>query len=174
MSEHTLILLRHAKSDWSGDEADIDRPLNRRGRRQAADAGRWLADGIRTIDLVVLSPARRARDSWEIASGELENASPTRVDDSAYAASANRLLTVVRALPDDVLTVVLVAHNPGIEDLASVLTGESVPMPTSALAVIGLAGSWSTAGQSAGRLLASGRPPVTGAAEATEFPEKRP
>ena len=53
----------------------------------------------------------------------------------------------------------LVGHNPGIEDLVSLLTGESIAMPTSALAVIRLTGSWSTAGQASAILLASGKPP---------------
>jgi phosphohistidine phosphatase len=65
----------------------------------------------------------------------------TRIDDRGYAASDHELLTVVRELSDDVETVVLVGHNPGIEDLASRLTGESAPMPTSALMGITLSGS---------------------------------
>ena len=159
MSERTLILLRHAKSDWSGGESDIDRPLSKRGRRQAPDAGRWLAHGVEGIDLAVVSPANRARSTWELASAELDGRPPTRMEDRLYAATAEELLGVVRALPNDVDTVVLVGHNPGIEDLVLLLTGESVSMPTSALAVIGLAGSWSTAGQSGATVRASGRPP---------------
>jgi phosphohistidine phosphatase len=160
MSERTLILLRHAKSDWSGNEADADRPLSGRGLRQAAQAGRWLADSIDRIDLAVASPANRARNTWELASAELGTSPPIWIDDRAYGASASELLGIVRDLPDDVDTVVLVGHNPGIEDLVSVLTGESVPMPTSALAVMGLDGSWSTVSQSTAILRASGRPPA--------------
>jgi phosphohistidine phosphatase len=162
MSERTLILLRHAKSDWSGNEADVDRPLTARGLRQAPRAGRWLAHGIHRIDLAVVSPATRARSTWELASAELGSRPPTRIDDRVYAAPASQLLGVVRALPDDVDTVVLVGHNPGIEDLASLLAGEPVSMPTSALAVIGWDGSWSTAGQSPAIVRASGRPPADG------------
>jgi phosphohistidine phosphatase len=159
MSERTLILLRHAKSDWSGQEADVDRPLNKRGEHQAPVAGRWLAHGIRTIDLAVVSPANRARSTWELASAELDDRPPTTIDDRLYAASAGQLLSVVHALPDDVHTVILVGHNPGIEDFASLLTGESVSMPTSAIAAIGWDGPWSAAGRSAATILASGRPP---------------
>ena len=72
MSERTLILLRHAKSDWSGNEADVDRPLSKRGLRQAPHAGRWLAHSISSIDLAVVSPATRARSTWELASAELD------------------------------------------------------------------------------------------------------
>jgi phosphohistidine phosphatase len=160
MYERTLILLRHAKSDWSGDEADIARPLAKRGRRQAPDAGRWLAANIDRIDLAVVSPAIRARSTWDLVSAELDVPPRTRIDDRVYAASDHELLTVVRELSDDVETVVLVGHNPGIEDLASRLTGEWAPMPTSALAVITVSGSWSTAGHHPAALRASGRPPA--------------
>lgn len=160
MPERTLILLRHAKSDWSGEDADVDRPLAKRGLRQAPHAGRWLARSFESIDLAVVSPANRARSTWEIASAELDNAPPIRIDDRAYAASAGQLLRIVRALPDDAETVVLVGHNPGIEELVSRLTGEWASMPTSAIAVIGLDGPWSTAGHATAKLRTSGRPPA--------------
>ena len=160
MAERTLILLRHAKSDWSGDELDIARPLARRGRRQAPDAGRWLAANIDRIDLAVVSPANRARTTWDLVSAELPVPPPTRIDERVYGASDDELLDVVRELPDDVATAVLVGHNPGLEELASLLTGEWTSMPTSALAVITVQGSWSSAGQHPGELRASGRPPA--------------
>ena len=159
MSRRTLILLRHSKSDWSGNQADIDRPLAERGRRQAPEAGRWLDHNIDTIDLVVSSPANRARSTWGLAADELERNPPARIDDRLYAASPDQLLEVVRELPPGVETVVLVGHNPGIADLVSVLTGVSVRMPTSALAVIELTGPWSSAGRSQAVLRTSGRPP---------------
>ena len=159
MSRRTLILLRHSKSDWSGNQADIDRPLAERGRRQAPEAGRWLGHNIDTIDLVVSSPANRARSTWGLAADELEGNPPARVDDRLYAASPDQLLDVVRELPPGVDTVVLVGHNPGIADLVSVLTGVSVRMPTSALAVIELTGPWSSAGKAQAVLRTSGRPP---------------
>ncbi len=159
MPERTLILLRHAKSDWSNDEVDIVRPLAERGRRQAPDAGRWLNEGIPNIDLAVVSPALRARSTWELVAAELDVPPQTRIDESLYAASEQELLDVVRELPEDVRTVILVGHNPGLEALVSRLTGERVPMPTSALAAIAVSGSWSAAGHSSAVLTASGRPP---------------
>ena len=160
MSERTLILLRHAKSDWSGDEADVDRPLADRGRRQAPDAGAWLAANIDSIDLAVVSPATRARTTWKLVAAELDTAPPTRIDDRVYAASADELLAVVRELPADVETAILVGHNPGLEDLISLLTGESTRMATSAVAVITVPGSWSTKEPHTSALKASGRPPA--------------
>src|SRR5262249_21759110 len=151
-SDRTLILLRHAKSDWSGGEADIARPLAKRGRRQAPDAGRWLAASIDRIDLAVVSPASRARSTWDLVAAELAVPPPTRIDDRVYAASDDELLAVLTELPDEVDTVVLVGHNPGLEDLASRLTGGWAAMPTSALAVITLPGSWASAGRQPGVL----------------------
>ncbi len=160
MNDRTLILLRHAKSDWSGDEADIARPLAKRGRRQAPDAGRWLAANIDGIDLAVVSPASRARSTWDLVATELDVPPRTRIEDRLYAASGHELLTIVQELSDDIETVVLVGHNPGIEDLASLLTGDRATMPTSALAVIEVSGPWSTAAHHSAVLRASGRPPA--------------
>lgn len=160
MSGRTLILLRHAKSDWSGEVADIDRPLAGRGRRQAPRAGLWLAHNIDRVDLAVVSPSNRTRSTWDLAAAEFDNPPPVRPDDGVYAASASELLGVVRALPDDAATVVLVGHNPGLEDFIAFLTGKRISLPTSAIAVIGLNGSWSTTGPLTGTLRTSGRPPA--------------
>ena len=159
MPERTLVLLRHAKSDWSGNEADIHRPLAARGRRQAPEAGRWLDANVDRIDLALVSPATRARQTWDLAAAQLRTSPPIKVDDRAYAASERQLLTIVRELSTDVSTVVLVGHNPGVEDLASDLSGEPVSMPTSAVAVLTWSGRWRDAGQDPAALRASGRPP---------------
>jgi len=155
----TLILLRHGKSDWSGGESDHLRPLARRGRRQVPIAGRWLADNVGVIDLAVVSPAERTRETWRLATAELAVPPPVREDDRMYAGSVPSLLGVLRELPGELATVVLVGHNPGIEDLVGSLTGRNVPMPTSALAVIDLAGPWSAAANTAAELRAHGCPP---------------
>src|SRR3954451_8846441 len=160
MEERTLILLRHAKSDWSGDEDDRHRPLAPRGLRQAPEAGRWLARNLERIDLAVVSPAARARSTWELASAELAVPPPIRYDERLYGASARELLAVVRELADEERYVVLVGHNPGLEDLAGTLSRGSVRMPTSALAVVALPLEWPTAGDSSAELRASGRPPA--------------
>lgn len=156
----TLVLLRHSKSDWSADGDDIARPLARRGRRQAAIAGAWLAGATETIDLAVISTATRARDTWELAAAELADPPPIRIEPRCYAATANELLALVRELPETARTVVLVGHNPGIEDLVALITLRRVPMPTSALAVIGWRGPWSAAGAVPATLRAAGRPPA--------------
>jgi phosphohistidine phosphatase len=156
----TLILLRHGKSDWSGGEPDHLRPLAQRGRRQVPEAGRWLADNIGAIDLAVVSPAERTRETWRLAAAELTVRPTVREDDRVYAGTARSLLDVLRELPEQVATVVLVGHNPGVEELVASLTGRWLSMPTSALAVIDLPGPWSTAGDTAAELRAEGRPPA--------------
>jgi phosphohistidine phosphatase len=112
-----LIVLRHAKSDWSGGVADHDRPLAGRGRREAALAGRWLGQNAADIDLVVCSSAKRARQTWKLVAKQLDNVPPSRVDDRLYAASVRGLLAVVRKLPDSARAVLLIGHNPGLEEL---------------------------------------------------------
>lgn len=133
----------------------------KRGRRQAPDAGRWLAANIDAINLAVVSTAKRARTTWDAVADELDQPPKTRHDDGVYAASVGELLSIVRHLDDAMRTVVLVGHNPGIEDLAETLTGDSVPMPTSALAVIELTTTWDGAGRVRGVLRAAGRPPTS-------------
>ena len=156
-TERTLILLRHAKSDWSGSEADIDRPLAERGRTQAPLAGRWLADHAGRIDLAVVSPAQRARATGALVSAQLAEAPRLRVDDRVYAASAERLLQVVREVPDDLRTVVLVGHNPGMEALASYLAGAEVIMRTSGIVELGAERPWRELDAQSAALRGAGR-----------------
>jgi phosphohistidine phosphatase len=160
MSERTLVLLRHAKSDWSGGEPDLERPLAERGRRQAPEAGRWLRANLGHLDLAVVSPARRARSTWELVAAELEVPPSPRFDDQVYGASDAELLDLVRDLDDALVSVVLVGHNPGLEELLTLLTGETAPLPTSALAVLDVTGPWSTAAVGTTVLRAVGRPPA--------------
>jgi phosphohistidine phosphatase len=125
------------------------------------DAGRWLADNVGLIDLAVVSPAERTRETWRLVAAELAVPPPVREDDRVYAGSARSLLGVLRELPDEVGTVVLVGHNPGVEDLVASLTGRDVSMPTSALALIDLSGPWPAAGSTQAELRAQGRPPAS-------------
>lgn len=156
-TERTLILLRHAKSDWSGSAPDVDRPLAERGRVQAPLAGQWLMSHANRIDLAIVSPATRARETWELVSEQLSAAVPVRWDDRVYGASADELLDIVHEVPDVARTALLVGHNPGIEQLASRLAGEDVFMHTSGIAEFSVAGSWPELGVASTVLRASGR-----------------
>lgn len=144
-----LILLRHAKSAWPDDLDDRERPLASRGRREAPLAGRWLAEHVGDIDLVVCSPAVRTRQTWELVSAELPGSPEFRIEDRAYDAAAGDLLRVARELPPVASTVLFIGHNPGLEDLVGALTGEWPSMLTSTIAVLAGPGEWSelTAGR---------------------------
>ena len=139
-----LIALRHAKSDWSGGVADHDRPLAGRGRREAALAGRWLRENAADIDLC--SSATRARQTWKLVAKQLDNVPPARVDDRLYAASVRGLLAVVRKLPDSARAVLLIGHNPGLEELVADLGGVGWPMKTSSIAVLSSRSEWAEVG----------------------------
>ena len=157
---HTLVLVRHAKSDWSGAHPDHERPVGARGGRQAPETGRWLAEHLPAIDLAVVSTAERARTTWELIAAELPVPPPLLVEEDLYSFGAGPLLRVVRRLPAEVATAALVGHNPALEELVEELTGEWAAMPTSALAVIAVPGPWADADDGRARLLAAGRPPA--------------
>jgi phosphohistidine phosphatase len=151
-SKRQLIVVRHAKSDRSMAVPDHQRPLADRGRREAPAIGTWLRDHVGRLDVVVCSPAVRARQTWELAASALAQSPPVTYDKRVYAASADDLLEVVTELPDEVSAAALVGHNPGLEDLVALLTGVSAELKTSAIAVLSWSGSWADAAPGAAAL----------------------
>jgi phosphohistidine phosphatase len=156
-----LVLLRHAKSDWP-DVADHDRPLAKRGRRDAPAVGRWLGEAGYGPDAVVCSTARRAQETWELAAGGLlaavPGAAPTvRYEPRVYEASVLGLLMLVREFPPEWETALVVGHNPGMAKLTVGLADPPpdppAAFPTAAVAVLGLPGPWADAGPGEARLL---------------------
>ncbi len=141
----TLLLLRHAKSSWDDPAlGDFDRPLTARGQNAARRMGRILLDRGLVPDLVVCSPARRARQTCERA---LEALGPVtvRMEDRMYMADPQTLLAIVHALPEPANRALLIGHNPGFERFARRLAGSAegdslerliAKFPTAALAVI--------------------------------------
>jgi phosphohistidine phosphatase len=156
--QRRLAILRHAKSDWPDGVPDDQRPLAQRGRRNAPAAGRWLREHLDQIDLAVCSPAVRARQTWELAAAELNPAPRTAADERVYAASADALLGVVQDLPAAAGTVVLIGHNPGLQDLVALLTGQRCELKTSAIAVLGWPGAWLDAAPRVATLAAHATP----------------
>lgn len=152
--ERTLVVIRHAKSDWSAPVGDSDRPLAPRGRRQAPPIGRWLSDHLDPPDVAVVSPAVRATQTWELVAAELPSPPPARFEPLAYTFSGDDLLGLVAGLPEDALTAALVGHNPAVEELVETLTGRRVPMPTAAVAVVAMP-RWNAG---TARLRGAGRP----------------
>jgi phosphohistidine phosphatase len=142
-----LILLRHAKSDWP-DVPDRDRPLAKRGRRDAPKIGRWLREHGYLPDTVICSDARRTRQTWDRVERELGGSPSVTFEPRAYAASATTLLYLVMELPATSRTALLIGHNPGVSELATSLAlppdGDDAPIrfPTAAVAVLDFPGDW--------------------------------
>ena len=124
----TLILLRHAESS-AGDASlgDHDRPLNRRGRDAARRVGRHLCDADAAPDLVLCSSALRAQETAERVLAEIEARPPTEVEGSLYLANPERLIQRIASVPDDCDSLLVIAHNPGIADLALRLAASGSP-----------------------------------------------
>ncbi len=165
----TLLLLRHAKSDWAASGLDdIDRPLAPRGHDAAPRMGRYLlAEGL-TPDLVLCSTARRAQETWDLIAPELGQEVPVRISKGLYAVSSAALLAALRRVPDDCDRLLLIGHNPEIEDLAHRLAGTgkakalanlAEKYPTAALAEIRFArDSWTKISEGSGVLQRFVRP----------------
>ncbi|MDQ1228896.1 histidine phosphatase family protein [Sphingomonas sp. SORGH_AS_0879] len=119
----TLTLLRHAKSSWDDPVSrDFDRPLNAKGRRAAAMIGRHLKSLDITFDHILASPAVRVMETLDEVWGGYGRRLEPMWDKTLYLASAASLLDRVQALPDDADHVLMVGHNPGLEDLVLDLT----------------------------------------------------
>lgn len=153
MTQRTLLLLRHAKSSWDDPSlADFDRPLAGRGREAAPRLGAEMARRGWPPDLAIVSPALRTRQTWDLAAAALPRRPDVTFDRAIYEAPATRILDAIRAVPDRVSTLLVVGHNPGLEELAALLTGpDSEPdalarmqekFPTGALARLTFDGRW--------------------------------
>lgn len=159
-----LLVMRHAKSAWPEGVADHDRPLGPRGLRDAPAAGRFLAENGGPPDLVLCSPARRARHTWELAAAELGSPVPTPTlhEPRLYGADGDELLDVLHGVPDEVATLLLVGHNPGLEDLVLLLSAgadgaDGAEGEDGADGTVGAEGSTRAAGaEAAGRAVSSG------------------
>jgi phosphohistidine phosphatase len=150
-----LVVLRHAKSDWPAGVADHDRPLGRRGVRDSAAAGRWLVEHGDLPDVVWCSTARRTRETWEHIATELPPGCVVHFEERVYEAGVDDLLDVLRATPKKTGRVLLVGHNPGVQDLVLALADRSsgdakalaeTKFPTSGLAVLDVEGEWADLG----------------------------
>jgi phosphohistidine phosphatase len=143
---HSLYLIRHAKSSWSDPTLpDQERPLARRGRRDAKRIAKHLLRLGIMPELVLCSPAQRTRETLELVRPALGTTATVRLEAELYAASAETLLERLRAVPEEVASVMLIGHNPGLQDLALVLASAGTELerleakfPTAALATLTL------------------------------------
>jgi phosphohistidine phosphatase len=135
----TILLMRHAKSDWGPQYAtDFDRPLNARGLRDAPQMAAFLASHKLLPDLIVSSPAQRAQMTAAFVAKERAFTGEMRLDVRIYLASAPMLMEVLRELPAAAERVLLTGHNPGMEDVGELLCGGAMRMPTAAIASLRL------------------------------------
>jgi phosphohistidine phosphatase len=133
----TLLILRHAKSSWDDpDLPDIDRPLNKRGKRDAPRVGQRLRQQDLVPDLILSSPARRARQTAEAVALESGFGGDIEIRTDFYPGEPDDYIENLGQLPDEVERVMVVGHNPGLESLLVELTGESAALPTAALAQV--------------------------------------
>ena len=155
---HNLYLLRHAKSSWDhAGVADHDRPLAPRGQRAAREMGEHLRASKAAPSLVLCSTALRARETL----AALALGRDVTYEEGLYGAAADELLARLRGLPERARSVMLVGHNPGLGELASLLVGKGEPallarlrekLPTGALVELSFQGTWASLGPGSGSL----------------------
>jgi phosphohistidine phosphatase len=155
------MLLRHAKSDWSGGQRDHERDLSARGKRAAPLMGAYMAQQKLVPDCALVSTALRARATWDLASRGWTKQPPMTLEERIYDASPSRLLDIVQNADDRNESLLLVGHNPGFEELARMLidasdgkrSGLAEKFPTAALAVIDFSSAhWADIAPHTGRL----------------------
>jgi phosphohistidine phosphatase len=178
-----LALFRHAKSDWSDARArDFDRPLNLRGQRGALAMGEYIRDGGHRFDRMIASPAVRVAETIETASKAWGRSFAVEWDRRIYLASSATLMDLLRELEGDPETVLMVGHNPGLEDLIFDLVPDdgTSPLrdiveqkfPTAAFAVMELSiDRWADLEERCGRLVELKRPRDLDPALGPELPD---
>jgi phosphohistidine phosphatase len=142
----TLFVLRHAKSSWDNpDWSDFERPLNARGFEAARFIGSFIYERGLAPQTIVSSPAKRAKQTAVLVREIAEISKPIVFDERIYEASPHALFNLIREFGEDLESALIIGHNPGFENLVRMLTGETVSMPTAALARINLVGldAWS-------------------------------
>ena len=151
----TLFVMRHAKSSWDNPAlTDFERTLNARGLQAAPKMGELMRGKSLAPELIVASPAARARETAEIVNASAKFNCEIRFEPRVYEARAADLFEVIRELPDEFAAVLIIGHNPGLEDLVRHLTAEIREMPTAALAHIELdVKAWQGVGVGVGKLV---------------------
>lgn len=149
----TLFLFRHAKSSWDDAAlADFDRPLAPRGQRAAPLVGQEMKRRGWLPYLVLVSSARRAVETWKLAAAELAEQPAVQFSRALYLADPRKLLEALHEVAESYRSLVLVGHNPGLEELAAMLAGPGSntaalagikeKFPTGSLARFNVEGSW--------------------------------
>ncbi len=161
-----LLVLRHGKSDWTPGVPDFERPLAPRGRRATKRIGRLLREQGLLPDLVVSSPAARARQSAErVCRFAGMDAPRIELESAIYEAELDTLLEVLSLVPEHMARVMIVGHNPGFDELVRHLAGATLAewdavnlMPTAALAHLEMPDTWTALPRGAARCVSLVRP----------------
>lgn len=153
MTARTLVLLRHAKAETPGDRPDFERRLTKKGEADADAAGSWLADEGLRPDVVICSPATRARQTWHGVAVALAQADPAgaapevHYEPGMYDGGRTEVVDLLRAVPDSTSTVLVVGHNPIMSDVSLLLRPDTDPddaeLKTAGMAVHRAEGPWS-------------------------------
>lgn len=135
----TLLLMRHAKSSWKDSTlADHDRPLKKRGFKAALQMGQLIRQEHLAPELILCSTAVRARQTLEELLKDCGAAPPIQELSALYHASPAAFLSVLQNVDSSLESVMVISHNPGLEQLLQEITGQAEELPTAALAVISL------------------------------------
>jgi len=133
----TVLLMRHAKSSWKDYKLkDFERPLSKRGKREAPLMGKMLAEKELVPQMILSSPAVRARSTAEIVSEKCGYRGEITYVDSFYLAEPEIYAAAIRSLPDEIERAMIIGHNPGLEALLQILSGQVESLPTSAIAYL--------------------------------------
>ena len=161
-----LLVLRHGKSDWKTGMHDFDRPLAPRGRKASKRIARLLMERELLPDLIVSSPALRARETAErVCRFVGMEVSRIAWEPAIYEAELDTLLEILSMVPEHATRVLIVGHNPGFDELVRHLGADTVAawddlnlMPTAALAHLAMPAAWTGLGRGSARCLSLVRP----------------
>jgi len=123
-----LYIMRHAKSDWSGPQtSDFERPINKRGTKNAMRIGQWMNENNHIPQKIISSPALRAKETIELVTEQISkfNLEDLTYEDELYLAGFTQLIEFINTYKDKVQSLMLVGHNPGIENLVNYLCDKS-------------------------------------------------
>ena len=129
-----LYAMRHAKSDWSGPQkSDFERPINGRGRKNAVRVGQWMSDNNYIPQRIISSPATRAKETIELVTEQISkfNHEDLIFQDDLYLAGFTQLIEIINTYQNDAQSLMLIGHNPGIENLVNYLCSQSGNSETS-------------------------------------------
>jgi phosphohistidine phosphatase len=158
-----LILFRHAKAEAAAPgQKDLARTLIERGRKDATRIGAYMATHALTPDRVLVSPARRTQETWKQASAAFKPAPAATTVEKLYEATPHAILAAIKDIPASAHTLLVVAHNPGLQEVALMLIASgdidarerlTEKLPTSGLVIVDFAvDDWAKLHPQSGRL----------------------